>query len=171
MNKMREKITYGFYPSMLGEMVLAKTDKGLCWLGFMVAGYKCDGLERMRAHFRNAEFIHDDTAVQAFGDAVMQAWEQGREDEIALDLQGSPFQKTVWQALLQIRKGQKMSYGDVANDIGRPRAARAVGSAVGENPVSLIVPCHRVVQKSGALGNYGWGVELKRQILDLEKPV
>ncbi|MCB9983341.1 MAG: methylated-DNA--[protein]-cysteine S-methyltransferase [Rhodospirillales bacterium] len=164
-----EKVIYGFYPSMLGEMVLGKTDKGLCWLGFMVAGYKGDGLERLRAHFKGAEFVHDDEAVGALGDAVMQAWEQGREDEIALDLHGSAFQRAVWAALLKIRKGQKLSYGDVANDIGRPLAARAVGSAVGENPVSLIVPCHRVVQKSGALGNYGWGVALKRQILDLER--
>ena len=164
-----EKIIYGFYPSSIGEMVLGKTKKGLCWLGFMVAGYKGDGLERMRAHFKGAEFVHDDDELRDLGDRVMEAWAQGRENEIALDLHGSVFQKAVWKALLKIRKGQKLCYGDVANDIGRPAAARAVGSAVGENPVSLIVPCHRVVQKSGALGNYGWGADLKRKILRMEK--
>ena len=165
-----EKIIYGFYPSSRGEMVLGKTDKGLCWLGFMVAGYKGDGLERMRAHFSAAEFVHDDEALRDLGDQVMKAWERGTESEIELDLHGSSFQKAVWEALLKIRKGQKLCYGDVANDVGHPAAARAVGSAVGENPVSLIVPCHRVVKKSGALGNYGWGVKLKRKILEMEKP-
>ena len=121
-----EKIIYGFYPSSLGEMVLGKTEKGLCWLGFMVAGYKGDGLERMRAHFKGAEFVHDDDELRDLGDQVMEAWAQGRENEIALDLHGSVFQKAVWKALLKIRKGQKLCYGDVANDIGRPAAARAV---------------------------------------------
>lgn len=150
-------------------MVLGKTDKGLCWLGFMVEGYKGDGLGRMKAHFKGADFVHDDAGVQGLGDRIMRAWAQGRENDIVLDLRGTGFQKSVWQALLKIKKGQVCSYGDVANDIGKPAAARAVGSAVGENPVSLIVPCHRVVQASGALGNYGWGVDLKRRILEQER--
>lgn len=163
-----EKITYGFYQSPVGEMVLAQTDEGLCWLGFMVKGYKGDGLERMRMHFAGAEFVQDDEAMTGLGDEVIRLWRAGREQDITLDLRGTDFQKDVWQALFAIKRGDVCSYGDVANDIGRSRASRAVGSAVGSNPVSLIVPCHRVVQKSGGLGNYGWGLELKRRLLEEE---
>lgn len=93
---------------------------------------------------------------------------EDRLADIPLDLRGTDFQISVWQALLKIPKGQVVSYGDVANDIGSPNASRAVGTAVGENPVSLVVPCHRVVQASGKLGNYGWGVGLKEKILKAE---
>ncbi len=160
-----EQIVYGFFKSPLGEIILAKTDQGLCWLGFMVEGYKGDGLERMRRHFSDSELILDDSALRVLGEDILQAWRAGREEDIVLDLRGTDFQKQVWRRLLSIKRGSVRSYGDVANDIGRPKAARAVGSAVGNNPVSLIVPCHRVVQQSGALGNYGWGIELKRRIL------
>jgi len=163
-----EKIIYGFYQSPMGQMVLAKTDKGLCWLGFMVDGYKGDGLTRLKKHFSGVALEHDDDAVQNLGRDIMQAWEQGAEAAFPIDLVGTGFQKSVWLALLNIRRGAVVSYGDIANDIGKPSAARAVGSAVGENPVSLIVPCHRVVQKSGGIGNYGWGVDLKRSILSAE---
>ncbi|MGH1456966.1 MAG: methylated-DNA--[protein]-cysteine S-methyltransferase [Alphaproteobacteria bacterium] len=160
-----EKITYGFFDTPMGEMVIGSSDKGLCWLGFMVDGYKGDGFSRMKAHFKSAEFVRDDNEIADIGFVILNAWEKGEENLIPVDLRGTTFQKSVWQALLDIRRGEVKSYGDVANDLGMPKAARAVGSAVGENPVSLIVPCHRVLQKSGAIGNYGWGVDLKRQIL------
>lgn len=160
-----EKITYGFYQSPLGEMVLAQSEKGLCWLGFMVEGYKGNGYDRMVKYFPKAYFVQNDDAIQFVGDQLMIAWEGEGVAGITLDLRGTTFQKSVWQALLHIQKGQVKTYGDVANDIGRPRAARAVGSAVGSNPVSLIVPCHRVVQQSGGIGNFGWGIDLKRRIL------
>ena len=91
-------------------------------------------------------------------------------DTITLDLRGTEFQKSVWRTLLDIPKGQVWTYGQLAQAVGRPMAARAVGTAVGENPVSLIVPCHRVVQSSGKIGNYGWGEALKRNLL-LEEEV
>lgn len=160
-----EQIFYGFYRAPMGEMVIAKSSRGLCWLGFMVQGYKGDGLSRMKAHFQNVEFIHDDAALKPLGDEVVRAWEEGREKDIALDLRGSEFQKSVWAALLEIGRGDICSYARVANDIGKPKAVRAVGSAVGENPVSLIVPCHRVVRSDGGLGNYGWGLDLKETLL------
>lgn len=163
-----EKITYGFFDAPMGEMVIGVTEKGLCWLGFMVEGYKGNGLKRMKAHFKDAEFVCDNREIADIGRTIMHAWEVGEEHLIPVDLRGTTFQKSVWQALLDIRRGEVKSYGDVANDLGMPKAARAVGSAVGENPVSLIVPCHRVLQKSGGLGNYGWGTDLKRQILEEE---
>ncbi len=201
-----EKITYGFYNYDFGEIILGKSDKGLCWLGFMVEGYntnfdsltekklevndgephgsakpewltqdwhskndnryKGDGYSRMLKHFPDAQFIKSN--LDELGDKIIKAWEQGRERDINLDLRGTKFQISVWKELLNINKGRVKSYGDLAKMVGKPKAARAVGSAVGQNPVSLIVPCHRIIQKSGKIGNYGWGVELKRQILDAE---
>ncbi|HPF78795.1 MAG TPA: methylated-DNA--[protein]-cysteine S-methyltransferase [Alphaproteobacteria bacterium] len=168
-----EKITYGLHDTPLGQIVIAESSNGLCWLGFMVAkddgAYKGDGFSRMKEFFPNSDLVRDDKKTKALADRVMEAWDQDTLSDIKLDLRGTDFQKSVWKALLQIPKGQVISYSDVANDIGRPRASRAVGSAVGENPVSLIVPCHRVVQASGGLGNYGWGINLKEKILKLEK--
>ena len=167
-----ERITYGLHDTPLGEMVVAQSTKGLCWLGFMVSkkdgAYKGDGFTRMQEFFPNSELVRDDKQTEELVHEVMSAWDQDTLADIALDLRGTEFQNDVWQALLQIPRGQVISYGDVANDIGRPKASRAVGTAVGDNPVSLVVPCHRVVQATGGLGNYGWGVDLKKKILTLE---
>jgi len=163
-----EKIIYGFYSSPIGEMVLGKTEKGLCWLGFMVKGYKGNGYERMVVHFKNVEFLQDDLAVRELGDSIINAWENDCVLDIPLDLHGTEFQRLVWNDLLAMRKGAVKTYGDISNSINKPRSARAVGTAVGSNPVSLLVPCHRIIQKSGKIGNYGWGVELKRKILQAE---
>jgi AraC family transcriptional regulator of adaptative response/methylated-DNA-[protein]-cysteine methyltransferase len=112
--------------------------------------------------------VRDDAQTRPLVTQIIQAWDHDTLNDLKLDLRGTDFQKQVWEALLHIPRGQVISYGDVANDIGKPKASRAVGSAVGENPVSLIVPCHRVVQSSGGLGNYGWGVPLKKKILEQE---
>ena len=170
MGAAREVITYGIHKTIIGEVVIAQSEGGLCWLGFMVQGYKGNGLERMVKYFPDAHIVRDDDGTAALMERILDAWECDRMDTIALDLRGTDFQKAVWNALIDIPKGQVRKYGDIAKVIGRPMASRAVGSAVGENPVSLIVPCHRVVQASGAIGNYGWGVDLKRNLL-LEEDV
>lgn len=165
-------ITYGLHDMPLGQIVIAQSIKGLCWLGFMVTkengAYKGDGFTRMEEYFSNSDLVRDDAQTQGLMAEIMAAWNHDTLIDIRLDLRGTDFQCAVWKALLDIPRGQVISYGDVANDIGRPKASRAVGSAVGKNPVSLIVPCHRVVQASGALGNYGWGIDLKRRILQEE---
>ena len=165
-----ETITYGIHSTEIGNVVLGRSAQGLCWLGFMVDGYKGNGLERLQGFYPDAELVRDDAASAALMERVLDTWENDRMDTIPLDLRGTEFQKAVWAALMDIPKGQVCTYSDIAQAIGRPLAARAVGTAVGENPVSLIVPCHRVVQASGALGNYGWGVDIKRSLL-LEEEV
>jgi len=165
-----EYIHYGIHSTTIGQIVLARTAKGICWLGFMVdrgqnLAFKGNGLERLERHFSGAYLVRDDAGMNAFINQVMDAWEYDRFDMLPLDLRGSDFQIAVWEALMGIPKGQVCAYSDIARKIGRPLAARAVGSAVGENPVSLIVPCHRVVQASGGIGHYGWGVEIKRNLL------
>ena len=170
--KQSETITYGIHETPIGQIVVAESCKGICWLGFMVSkdegAYKGDGFTRMMEYFPASELVRDDNKTKDLVEQIMEAWDHDTLNDLALDLRGTDFQRDVWRALLDIPKGEVISYGDVANDIGRPKASRAVGSAVGENPVSLIVPCHRVVQSSGGLGNYGWGVELKKKILEEE---
>lgn len=167
-----ETIFYGIHDCELGRIVIAQSDKGLCWLGFMVTkeqgAYKGDGLTRMKENFKGSKLVEDKTKTKVLLNDVMKAWQEDRLKDIQLDLKGSVFQCSVWEALLEIPKGTTVTYGDIANDICRPKAYRAVGTAVGENPVSLIVPCHRVIQKSGALGNYGWGLDLKKKLLEIE---
>ncbi|MAZ76983.1 MAG: cysteine methyltransferase [Micavibrio sp.] len=167
-----QKITYGIHDTELGRIVIGQTDKGLCWLGFMISkeegAYKGDGLMRMKEYFSESSFEEDKAKTFETLSQVFQAWESDKLKSIPLDLQGTDFQCAVWQVLLNIPRGKTLSYGDVANDIGKPKASRAVGTAVGDNPISLIVPCHRVVQKSGNLGNYGWGLDLKRRLLEIE---
>ena len=172
MSKISDKITYGLHDTPIGQMVIAQSAQGICWLGFMVSkengAYKGDGFTRMIDFFPQSEFIRDDEQTKPLVTQIMQAWDHDTLAELKLDLRGTEFQCDVWSALLSIPRGQVVSYGQVANDIGKPKASRAVGSAVGENPVSLVVPCHRVVQSCGGLGNYGWGIGLKKKILEKE---
>jgi len=163
------KITYGIHNSPFGDMVVGMTSKGVCWIGFMCGGYKGDGLYRMREFFPEDAFQRDDGATKQTARKIIEAWTQDRLSDIRLDLKGTAFQMSVWKALLDIPQGEVRSYRDIAEAIGHPKAMRAVGSAVGENPVSLIVPCHRVVQSSGRTGNYGWGAELKQKLLEMEQ--
>lgn len=167
-----QEVTYGIHNTELGDMIIGISDLGLCWLGFMTTkaqgAYKGDGLSRMKKNFKNAELKRDEEKTKIWISSIMKAWKNGNIADISLDLQGSEFERTVWISLLYIPRGDVVSYGDVANDIGKPKAARSVGTAVGNNPVSLIVPCHRVVQADGSLGNYGWGLSLKEKILKAE---
>ncbi|NBB79583.1 MAG: methylated-DNA--[protein]-cysteine S-methyltransferase [Verrucomicrobia bacterium] len=113
---------------------------------------------------------HDDSRMEAFRE-WMDRFEGADPAERwnFLDLSGSDFSQSVWRRLLQIPLGETRSYGEIAREIGRPGASRAVGSAVGANPVAVLVPCHRVVPKTGGLGGYRWGVERKRALLDAEQ--
>ena len=163
-----QKITYGFYQSPFGKMIIGKTDKGVCWLGFMVDGYKGNGFDRMKIHFKVAKFTEDQEMADEYGFSLIEAWEKGEENSYPLDIQGTAFQHTVWSALRQIKRGEVNTYSGIAQKIGNKNAVRAVGTAIGENPISLIIPCHRVIQKSGGLGNYGWGVALKTDMLKAE---
>lgn len=163
-----EKITYGLHDSPFGQMVLGQSEAGLCWLGFMVQERKGDGLSRMEKFYPRATFVRDDVALKTLAEQVIKAWGQGREKEVSVDLRGTDFQRAVWRKLLQISRGQTLTYAQIANDIGKPKAARAVGSAVGENPVSLIIPCHRVLPASGGVGYYGWGSDMKEKMLRAE---
>lgn len=164
-----EKIVYGFYDSEFGQMLIAKSDVGICWLGFAVEDNKRgDALSCLQKYCADATLMRSDTVGKSLGDTIINAYRADMISSLTLDLRGTEFQEKVWNALLQIKKGETQSYGDIAKTIGKPNAHRAVGTAVGQNPVSLVVPCHRVIQKSGAMGNYMWGPDIKRKILKEE---
>jgi len=163
-------IVYGFHPSPLGEILVAQTSIGVCWMGFTIEGERNIPFGRMKKHWPLARFTQDDDATRGAAEHMLRIW-RGQGDagkKLTLDLHGTNFQIQVWRALLKIPTGGTVSYQDVAQSLGDPNASRAVGTAVGANPVTLLIPCHRVIQKSGIVENYAWGSARKKIILGLE---
>lgn len=160
-------IHYGFHPTTMGDVLIAETSRGLCWLGFVVDGDRNIPLERLFAYWPLAVFKEDGATTSDTAAKIMRIW-RGEAEGLNLHLFGTNFQLQVWQALMRIPCGGAVSYQSVANYIGKPKASRAVGSAVGANPVSLLIPCHRVIQSTGIVENYGWGTPRKKLLLALE---
>ncbi len=155
--------------SPIGSFRIASTDVGLAYLELPHASGR-----GMRGWIENylpdAKLVDDVGPGQAAIDQVLEYLERDRIDfDVPLDLRGTPFQREVWAALLEIPYGESRSYADIARAVGRPRATRAVGSANNANPVSLVVPCHRVIASDGSLGGYGGGADLKRKLLAMER--
>jgi O-6-methylguanine DNA methyltransferase len=153
----------------IGALRIASTQQGLAYVELPHAsGRGLDGWLRRRAPDARCE-----EGDRLNREAVTQILEylEGRrtEFELPLDLRGTPFQRRVWEKLLEIPYGETRSYQDIARAVRRPRALRAVGNANGANPVSLVVPCHRVVASGGKLGGYGGGLELKARLLAMER--
>ncbi len=164
------RITYGFYPSILGNVMIGKTDKGVCWLAFVVEGDEDLPLKELQRRWPQAEIVHDDKAVGEEGDRIMQIWKGSNDNgrKLKLDLYGTNFQLQVWQALLKIPCGETVTYMDIAEQVCTRKASRAVGNAVGANPISLLIPCHRVIRATGIIDNYMWGSPRKKLLLGLE---
>ena len=158
-------IRWGHHDTPFGGATVAITDRGICALGF-------DGRERgatvTRLHhdWPAAQFARDQRETARVVERIFSRARPGRP--LTLHLRGTNFQLKVWEALLAIPEGGTTSYGDLAGTIGRPSASRAVGTAVGDNPVAFLVPCHRVLRASGALGGYRWGLERKQAMLAWE---
>lgn len=164
-------IVYGFAPSYLGEMMIGKTRNGICWLGFLVDEDRNIPLQAAKSHWPNARFTQDDQAIETEAQKIMAIWSgasNNKNTKLKLDLHGTNFQIQVWQALLKIPFGKTQTYGDIANLLGRPKSSRAVGNAVGSNPVSLLIPCHRVIRSTGIIDNYNWGSARKKLLLGVE---
>lgn len=154
--------------SSLGYVSCAASERGLCWVAL---GDDSTELEReLRRRFAKANVVQDDAAVRALAQMVV-AWieQQPASNSLPLDLLGTRFQLRVWQALREIAPGQTITYGELARQLGVPGASRAVGTACGQNPVAIVVPCHRVIRQNGELGGYRWGVERKRELLRRER--
>ncbi len=156
----------------IGPTLLAATPRGLCFLGFPLNKSPIKSEQRLRDTFPAATLTKDATTTASCAATLTQMYgsspTRGKITPIPLDLYGTPFQLQVWKQLCTIPWGHTVSYQDVARDLGRPSAPRAVGGAVGANPVSILVPCHRVIQHNGDINNYGWGTPIKQKLLTLE---
>jgi AraC family transcriptional regulator, regulatory protein of adaptative response / methylated-DNA-[protein]-cysteine methyltransferase len=156
-------IAWGVFDSPFGELVAMGTDRGLCGLGFAAETGRQAAFDDLAGRWPAATLVHDPGGVASWVAAAV-----GRNGTAPLQLIGAPFQIKVWEALMHIPDGHVTTYGDIARAIGRPRAVRAVGTAVGRNPVSWLIPCHRVLRGTGGLGGYHWGLPTKRALLAWE---
>jgi AraC family transcriptional regulator, regulatory protein of adaptative response / methylated-DNA-[protein]-cysteine methyltransferase len=160
-------MNYTIVESPLGRMLIATTDKGIGWLGFGDSDQQA--IEEIRSDFPDIELIRDDADVARHATPILDFLDRKAPfPTLALDVIGTPFQRAVWDELRAIPVGATSSYGDIARRIGRPDAPRATGAAVGANPVSILIPCHRALASDGSLHNYRYGLARKRALLELE---
>lgn len=162
------KITYGVHPSVFGDCLLATTERGICHLEFVSAGRKTDLVNRLQDKWQNASLKFSPKKTRPLVDRVFVFSADQEPAPLHLYVRGTNFQIKVWEALLLIPPSSAVTYEDIARHIGMPRAARAVGNAVGQNPISFLIPCHRVIRKMGVFGNYGGGPARKKAILGWE---
>jgi AraC family transcriptional regulator of adaptative response/methylated-DNA-[protein]-cysteine methyltransferase len=159
---------FGFHPSPFGEAILVATERGLAGLGFVDEGDRAAALADMRRRWPGAAYVEDPGMTAPLAARIFDP-ERWRPDQpLRIVLIGTDFELRVWETLLAIPLGRATTYSDIATRIGRPKASRAVGAAVGKNPVSFVVPCHRVLGRSGALTGYHWGITRKQAILGWE---
>lgn len=161
-------ITYGFHPSPFGECLLAITARGICGFFFVKNRDRKDPLTELHFFWKHADIVEDKHASRELIGRIFYPSFANTSAPLHLILNGTNFQIKVWEALIKIPFGTVVSYEDVAIQVGLPRATRAVGSAVGKNPISFIIPCHRVIRKTADFGNYGGGTARKKAIIGWE---
>ena len=159
-------IYWGWFDSPFGPALVMGTDKGICGIGFEGETDAEGAMADLTGRWPRARYVEDVMRLRPWALAAFGA--SGELTEAPLYLIGAPFQIKVWEALLSIPSGHVTTYSEIARSIGRPRAVRAVGTAVGRNPISWLIPCHRALRKSGGLGGYHWGLPVKRAMLAFE---
>ena len=157
------RISYGWFDSPYGDLLALAAPRGICALAFGAEAGRAATEADLFSRWPKAEFVPDPSAMRPWVEAAIAG-----KGEARLWLSGSPLQLKVWSALLEIPSGFVTTYSDIAAKIDNPKAVRAVGTAVGRNPVSWLIPCHRALRKSGALGGYHWGLPVKRALLARE---
>lgn len=162
-------IRHGVYPSPFGDVWLAVTERGICGMHFITDKRPETEIRQALAQWPHAETLRDDKSLARLVKRIFNPDKSGRPQEpLQLCVQGTNFQIQVWKALLRVPEGRVCSYGQLAAALGRPTATRAVASAVANNPVGYLIPCHRVIRNTGALGGYHWGTERKQAMLAWE---
>lgn len=161
------RVHFACAPTALGQVLVAATDRGICRIAFGEDGAEL--IDTLRQAFMKADLVEDTTRIAPFIEQIG-AYLQGRREtfDLPLDVSTTAFRQRVWDALRRIPYGETRSYTQIAEALGAPRAVRAVASACASNPVALAIPCHRVVQKGGALAGYRWGLARKAALLDAE---
>ena len=156
------EISWGVFDSPFGPAVAMATERGLCGLGFSAETGTAATFADLAARWPAARFNENPEAIRGWAEAALGGRSGGK---LPVQVIGAPFQIKVWEALLAIPPGYVATYSDIAAGLGNPRAVRAVGTAVGRNPLALLIPCHRVIARSGALAGYHWGLPVKRALL------
>jgi AraC family transcriptional regulator, regulatory protein of adaptative response / methylated-DNA-[protein]-cysteine methyltransferase len=161
-------LAYGFHPSPFGIALVIASDRGLAGLAFADPGEEPDALDDMKRRWPRARFNQDAARTAPLARRIFDPKLWQRDQPLQVIMIGTDFEVRVWEALLDIPMGRASTYSDIAAQIDAPKAARAVGAAVGKNPISFVVPCHRVIGKNGDLTGYHWGITRKRAILGWE---
>ena len=161
-------LRYGFHPSPFGTAIVIASDRGLAGLAFADAGDERAALADQCRRWPNATYVEDHEGTAELAQRVFDPKMWRQDQPLRVVLIGTDFEVRVWETLLKIPMGRATSYSDIARSLSNPKASRAVGAAVGRNPVSFVVPCHRVLGKSGALTGYHWGVTRKQAMLGWE---
>jgi AraC family transcriptional regulator of adaptative response/methylated-DNA-[protein]-cysteine methyltransferase len=159
---------YGYHLSPFGECLLGSTNRGICWLSFIQEEGRESALTEMKKFWKEATLVESNSDISPIVENIFNPFRETRQDPMRLLLKGTNFQIKVWEALLKIPFGFVVSYSDIAKKLGMPTASRAVGNAVGRNPVSFIIPCHRVIRDTGVINFYRWGSTRKRLMLGWE---
>jgi len=162
------RLQYGFHPSPFGEALIVAAPRGLAGLGFVDEGNRAAALADMHRRWPRATLIEDSEATAPLAARAFEPTLWRAETPLRIVMIGSDFEVRVWETLLAVPLGCATTYSDIARRIGNPKAARAVGAAVGRNPISFVVPCHRVLGRSGALTGYHWGLARKQAIIGWE---
>jgi AraC family transcriptional regulator, regulatory protein of adaptative response / methylated-DNA-[protein]-cysteine methyltransferase len=162
------EIRYGYHATPFGECLLAATDRGICNLLFVLQGDRSKTLREVREKWPGATLIEKPQATRGYIERIFGEPNQSNGARLPVFLKGTNFQIKVWEALLTIPSGSVVAYEELAIRAGNSKATRAVGTAVGQNPVAFLIPCHRVIRKIGAFGGYHGGVERKRAMLAWE---
>ena len=160
-------IRHGFYASPFGQCHIASTDRGICWLAFTDPVSRKNAIEQLEREWPNAQIVSDKNQHMSIVNSIFTAAKDKKP--LYLHIKGTNFQLRVWEALLKIPAGYYSRYQDIAGMIDAPGAARAVGSAIGRNPISWLIPCHRVIRASGVVGHYRWGQTRKQSLLAWEQ--
>jgi len=161
-------IRYGIHPTPFGKCLIATTERGICHLGFVQTG-EGDAIDNLVTDWKQAEMIEDFKSTAPLVEPIFDLGYRGKPMNV--HLRGTNFQLKVWEALLQIPAGAVTTYEGIAKQIGKPSATRAVGTAIGHNPIAVLIPCHRVIRKIGDFGNYRYGALRKKALLARESSV
>ena len=161
-------IAYGFHPSPFGTALVMATDRGLAGLAFADEGEEKAALADMSGRWPRAAYVEDSARTSALAKRIFDPKHWRADRPLRIVLIGTDFEVRVWETLMKIPMGRATTYSDIATSIKRPAACRAVGAAVGKNPLSFVVPCHRVLGKSGDITGYHWGLTRKRAMLGWE---
>ena len=161
-------IHFGFHPSPFGHALVMATERGLAGLAFADAGEESKALDDMRGRWPRAQFREDTAGTAALARRIFEPRLWRRDRPLRVVMIGTDFEVRVWETLLKVPMGRATTYSDIAAHVCTPKAARAVGAAVGKNPISFVVPCHRALGKGGTLTGYHWGITRKQAMLGWE---